>query len=462
VGGPPSRKRSRARHGGRIGRRLLAIGAGALIAGAAGALPASAQIEWSYLGNGPTEGEAVEATYTGPHSVTGWEWERCNPAIADCGVNVPPDGLGWPDIPGSITMGPVTSVQYVFSAGDVGKFVRPVVSLFSEPKETLPGVNEKIGPIYPDETQVQVSGELRAGEPLTAVYAGPYEVTQWRWYRCTADEVTCGDWPFNPLDPDADPDGDWTEIPGSQTSDPGVMDEPGPYVPTASDVGAYLRAVVALGDVINKYTSPQTGPIEPALGPPPPPPDGPQPPGSPQPPPPPVVRETANLEPVAGNVYIKLPGGGFRRLSEAEQVPLGSKVDATNGQVAVVTARNKRGATQRAWFWDGAFKLDQTGGAQPVTELRLTAPFARSAQRLAYRGRSGTRRLWGRGRCKCRTTGRHSSATVRGTKWLTIDRKRETITKVKQGRVLVRDFAARRTVTVKAGQTYVARARGRR
>ncbi|MGH2951688.1 MAG: hypothetical protein ACRDKX_06560, partial [Solirubrobacterales bacterium] len=67
--------------------------------------------------------------------------------------------------------------------------------------------------------------------------------------------------------------------------------------------------------------------------------------------------------------------------------------------------------------------------------------------------------LWGRGRCRCRTGGRHSSGTVRGTWWLTVERRNGTLTKVKKGKVRVRDFGLGKTFVVRGGERYLARAR---
>ena len=67
--------------------------------------------------------------------------------------------------------------------------------------------------------------------------------------------------------------------------------------------------------------------------------------------------------------------------------------------------------------------------------------------------------LWGNGKGKFRTNGKYSSATVRGTIWLTQDRCDGTLTTVKRGTVSVRDFKRRKTVSVKAGHSYLARAR---
>ncbi len=67
-------------------------------------------------------------------------------------------------------------------------------------------------------------------------------------------------------------------------------------------------------------------------------------------------------------------------------------------------------------------------------------------------------RLWGNGKGRFRTIGRHSAATVRGTIWLTEERCDGTLTRVTQGVVSVRDANTGRTVTVRAGRSYLARA----
>ena len=53
-------------------------------------------------------------------------------------------------------------------------------------------------------------------------------------------------------------------------------------------------------------------------------------------------------------------------------------------------------------------------------------------------------------------------APVRGTVWLVEDRCEGTNTKVRRGVVAVRDFKRKKTVSVKAGHSYLARAVGRR
>jgi hypothetical protein len=48
---------------------------------------------------------------------------------------------------------------------------------------------------------------------------------------------------------------------------------------------------------------------------------------------------------------------------------------------------------------------------------------------------------------------------VRGTRWTTVDRCDGTLTRVSRGRVAVRDFRRKRTIVVRAGKSYLARAR---
>ena len=62
-------------------------------------------------------------------------------------------------------------------------------------------------------------------------------------------------------------------------------------------------------------------------------------------------------------------------------------------------------------------------------------------------------------RGRFRTKGKHSAATVVGTKWLVEDRCDSTLTRVKRGKVKVRDFAKKKTVTVRKGKRYIARAK---
>ena len=157
-----------------------------------------------------------------------------------------------------------------------------------------------------------------------------------------------------------------------------------------------------------------------------------------------------------GTVKVKLPGRDrFRTLAEGEQLPVGTVVDTLKGRVTLVAAGG-----QEADFFDGIFRIGQGKGAKPLTTLtlveKLTCPKAGSAIAAAKKKK---RRLWGDGSGKFRTKGKHSAATVVGTRWLVEDRCTSTLTRVVRGRVSVRDFVKKRTVIVRAGKKYVARAK---
>ena len=100
------------------------------------------------------------------------------------------------------------------------------------------------------------------------------------------------------------------------------------------------------------------------------------------------------------------------------------------------------------------------GGAAPGRDSGGRRARARCAgANASYIRRDPVRRLWGHDRGgRFRTFGRHSQATVRGTRWLTADTCAGTLTFVKRGAVVVRDFARRRNVLVRAGHRYLARA----
>jgi CSLREA domain-containing protein len=181
-------------------------------------------------------------------------------------------------------------------------------------------------------------------------------------------------------------------------------------------------------------------------------------PGGPSGLPDPVFHQNVNALPKAGTVRIKLPGRRrFRVLREGEQIPLGTTIDVRRGRVTIIAETGD----QQADFYGGLFKLGQTKGANPITVLRLVEMLScKSAnQANAAAKKKKKRRLWGNGTGRFRTRGKHSAATVVGTKWLVQDRCKSTLTRVVRGRVRVRDFVKDKTVIVRAGKRYVARKR---
>ncbi len=167
----------------------------------------------------------------------------------------------------------------------------------------------------------------------------------------------------------------------------------------------------------------------------------------------PVPGETVNVALRSGTVKVRIAGSDeFFTLKDNQQIPVSSTVDTTKGQITMVAAGRK----QKAWFYDGVFKFGQTRGRKPLTTLSLTAKLSCPKGNQAIAAAKKKRRLWGDGKGRFRTKGSFSSATVRGTKWLTEDRCNGTLTRVKKGTVTVRDFKRKRNVIVRAGQRYFA------
>ena len=183
--------------------------------------------------------------------------------------------------------------------------------------------------------------------------------------------------------------------------------------------------------------------------------------------------KSVNATPARGTVKVRVPGSDRAvPLESASSVPVGSVLDARAGAVTIDAAASPTGGSQHATFSGAAYKLTQPATAG-VTGVRLRGGSFRSCRTsrasvfssrysplagMARRRKSG-RKLWGRGKGRFRTRGRHSAASVRGTVWMTEDRCDGTVTKVKRGRVVVRDRRLKRTIVLKKGDRYFARAK---
>ena len=119
--------------------------------------------------------------------------------------------------------------------------------------------------------------------------------------------------------------------------------------------------------------------------------------------PPPKAGKTVNIKIKAGKVRFKLPGSKkFVTLTDPRQIPLGTIIDTTHGRVTLTSAADTGGNTQHAWFYRGIFKVGQTKGSKPVTELSLAGPkpsckASASAAAAPKKKKPKTRRLWGDG-----------------------------------------------------------------
>jgi hypothetical protein len=203
---------------------------------------------------------------------------------------------------------------------------------------------------------------------------------------------------------------------------------------------------------------------------------------------PPVPGKTFDARVIEGEVFIKLPAGarpragtappkGFVPLRGAVNVPVGTQLDTRTGRVAVTSAVDTSGSkAQTADFYQGVFQVKQAVPKKKpkkakalITDLVLKGEIPRSecappkgARSAAANEKKGPKsvlgQLWGNGKGKFRTSGKYSSATVRGTIWLVQERCDGTLTKVTRGTVQVADLQRQTTVTVKAGHSYLARA----
>jgi hypothetical protein len=196
----------------------------------------------------------------------------------------------------------------------------------------------------------------------------------------------------------------------------------------------------------------------------------------------PVRGVSVNVQEIAGTVLIGIPSSAARAarsgrasqkgitfvpLTAAEQIPVGSFLDTRRGTVRMQSARNAAGDRQTGDFLSSIFQVRQSKrrSARGLTDLVLKGGSfnrcgaARGKRASASLSRRAVRRLRANARGRFRTSGRNSSATVRGTRWETIDRCDGTLTKVRRGTVVVRDFRKKKNVVLKAGKSYLARAR---
>ncbi len=187
----------------------------------------------------------------------------------------------------------------------------------------------------------------------------------------------------------------------------------------------------------------------------------------------------------SGRVKVKLPGSTFYvDLSTLTEIPLGSRIDARKGNVRITVEVNAaKHTTQTVVFHDGIFVVTQTKGVKPFLVATLVGgTFAGCAPKAAKRtvarsaslgapdlvasaaakkkakkkrSKRSVRRLWGHGKGDFKTVGRRSSAAVRGTWWLVEDRCDGTLTRVKEGRVDVRDVRLKKTIKLRAGKRFI-------
>lgn len=185
----------------------------------------------------------------------------------------------------------------------------------------------------------------------------------------------------------------------------------------------------------------------------------------------PALGSSVVVQPGRGHVLVRRPGSNsFVKLEAGAELPVGSQVDARHATIDLTSAL-PAGRTQTGRFGGGRFEIEQS--KRGYVDLYLRGRACVSPKRKHSGGDQSTtasaaarpksRRLWGRDHGgRFRTHGRNSHATVRGTRWLVEDRCDGTLTRVTSGEVVVRDTVRHRSLTLSAGQHYLARNRHRR
>jgi hypothetical protein len=202
------------------------------------------------------------------------------------------------------------------------------------------------------------------------------------------------------------------------------------------------------------------------------------------PPGPPVLGRTFNISPVSGFVLVKLHGQ-FVPLTELQQIPANTLIDARHGTLKLITAgggahpahdarsKKHKSKTQTGRFGGAIFKIRQAHSGLATLTLvegafRGAPTYATCKKRreadasVAALSSRTLQLLHASAHGRFRTSGRYSAATVRGTKWTIADRCDGTLTRDITDSVAVTDFVRHKTIVLHAGQAYLARRPTRR
>jgi hypothetical protein len=173
----------------------------------------------------------------------------------------------------------------------------------------------------------------------------------------------------------------------------------------------------------------------------------------------PALGHSVVAEAATGTVLVKEQGAtDFHPLGEAEEVPVDSTFDTSEGTVSIEASRGG-GESNTGSFHGGVFQVHQSTSGKGMTRIALSGgdPSVCGTHARANGGHLVLSKLWGKdhgGRFK--TTGRGSVATVRGTEWYTEDRCEGTLTKVSKGAVFVKERGTGRSKLLHKGDSFFA------
>ena len=197
----------------------------------------------------------------------------------------------------------------------------------------------------------------------------------------------------------------------------------------------------------------------------------------------PTLGKTFNVSVVSGVVLIELHGQ-LVPITELEQIPAGTLIDALHGTINLTTALNggsgardaaakgkkhKTVKTQSAKFGGAIFKVSQAHSGLATLKLVEGAFAGAPSYALCTKHKAGEasaaalssktlQLLHASGHGKFRTTGKYAAATVRGTVWTIADKCNGTLTHDVTDSVAVTDFVQHKTIILHAGQSYLAKA----
>ena len=162
-------------------------------------------------------------------------------------------------------------------------------------------------------------------------------------------------------------------------------------------------------------------------------------------------------------------GPALHPIVQPREIPIGSQIDSRKGRARITSSSNSSDGIQESDFFGGVFQVLQSRrrSSRGLTDLLLKGGSFRSCR--SRRGKRAAasrrrvsrrkiRRLRANAKGRFRTRRRFSSATVRGTIFTVTDRCDGTLTTVTRGRVAVRDNRRRKTIILRAGKKYLARA----
>ncbi len=244
---------------------------------------------------------------------------------------------------------------------------------------------------------------------------------------------------------------------GEYASDPFVPSSPGVYrfvvTYNANDGGSATTECSTAGDAVT------VSPLEP-----------------------PVLDRSFTVTPVSGKVFVQVhPSAataaavakasriGFIEIHAPRNVPMGSVVDTSSGTAKLIAATTG-GRRQSGTFNGTHFAVRQRAFDRGAVELDMRVDALTRSKycgRVAHGARVARRiilppkyisRLHVEVKGKFRTRGSYSSASAHGTSWEMAERCDGTLTEVFTDAVTVTDFRLHRTVLLRAGQHYLARA----